>query len=176
METEFTDAVASWHDFYAAIAGAAATLLGLHFVALAFNPSVMRDERPAGTRVWSRQTFNSFLAVLGIAFVAMIPDYDWLAMGSSLSVVGIFGIYQVYRDFQVARRDPDPSWRSGATFTRFSTPALAYGILFWSAILAFQSDGAAMNVMFLAVFLLLISAVCNCWDLLKAIGDSLDDA
>ena len=73
MENEFAAAVDSWSAFYSAVAGAAGTLVGLLFVSLALNPTVMSDDRPAGMRIWAGQTFHSFLMVLVVALVALIP-------------------------------------------------------------------------------------------------------
>ena len=73
MDDRFA-ALAEWHDFFAAVAGVAATLVGLLFVALALNPAVMADDGPAGLRTWAGQTFHSFLMVLVIALVVLIPD------------------------------------------------------------------------------------------------------
>ena len=50
MESDFAAALAEWHDFYAAVAGIAATLVGLLFVALGLNPRIMADDGPAGMR------------------------------------------------------------------------------------------------------------------------------
>lgn len=46
MDADFARPVAQWRDFFAAIAGVSATLVGLHFVALAINPVVMGNRRP----------------------------------------------------------------------------------------------------------------------------------
>ena len=46
MDDRFA-ALAAWHDLFAVVAGAAATLVGLVFVALALNPAVMADDAPA---------------------------------------------------------------------------------------------------------------------------------
>ena len=40
-----------WNEFYTAVAGIAATLVGLLFVALEFNPSMMTATGPTGLRV-----------------------------------------------------------------------------------------------------------------------------
>src|SRR5918995_4454761 len=88
-------AIAEWHDFFAAVAGVAATLVGLVFVALALNPTVMADDSPAGLRTWAGQTFQSFLMVLFVALVVLIPETGPLGLGLPLLIVGIWGLARV---------------------------------------------------------------------------------
>src|SRR5215210_4363999 len=99
MEDRFT-ALADWHDFFAAVAGIAATLLGLLFVALALNPAVMADHGPAGLRTWAGQTFHSFLMVLVFALVILIPDTGPLGLGVPLLILGVWGVVRVIADMR----------------------------------------------------------------------------
>src|SRR5690242_11083074 len=87
MDAGFASAVAEWHDFYAAVAGVSATLVGLLFVSLAINPLVMGDRRPAGLRTWAGQTFHNFLVVLTVSLVALIPQLSVTALVATLGVV-----------------------------------------------------------------------------------------
>ena len=107
MEDRFA-ALTEWHDFFAAVAGVAATLVGLLFVALALNPAVMADRGPAGLRTWAGQTFHSFLMVLVFALVILIPDADSLGLGLPLLVLGIWGVARVIVDARRVRSDPAP--------------------------------------------------------------------
>jgi hypothetical protein len=84
-------ALAAWHDFFAAVAGGATTLVGLLFVAFALNPAIMADDSPAGLRIWAAQTFHNFLMVLVIALVALIPDVGPLGLGLPLVILGGWG-------------------------------------------------------------------------------------
>src|SRR5919112_4259063 len=85
-------ALAEWHDFFAAVAGVAATLVGLLFVALALNPAVMADDSPAGLRTWAGQTFQSFLMVLFVALVVLIPETGPVGLGLPLLILGVWGV------------------------------------------------------------------------------------
>ena len=91
-------AVIEWHTFFAAVAGVAATLVGLLFVALALNPAVMADKSPAGLRTWAGQTFHSFLLVLVIALVVLIPEPDPVGLGLPLLILGVWGVARVIAD------------------------------------------------------------------------------
>lgn len=171
MESDFAAAVASWNPFFSAVAGAAATLVGLLFVSLALNPTVMGDDRPAGLRVWAGQTFHSFLMVLVVALVALIPGETPQAIAITLGIVGVTGLVRVANDARQARTDPDPRWRTRQSLLRFLSPTLAYAISVWAAVQAWSGDPESLGWIVAIVFLLTISAVASSWDLLKAMGE-----
>lgn len=171
METDFAAAVASWEEFYETIAGAAGTLLGLLFVSLAINPRMMSQSGPTARRVWSEQTFHSFLVLLVISIVALIPDQTPAGLGIPLMIVGGQGLIKAIRDARIAWQDPDPAWRGGEALGRFASPILGYVFCLFSAVLAFRGDPDAMAWLVAVNFLLMMSALVSCWDLLKSIGD-----
>jgi hypothetical protein len=170
VDAGFAAALADWRDFFAAVAGAAATLVGLLFVALALSPAVMADEGPAGLRVWSGQTFHSFLVVLAIALVALIPAETGRALAITLAILGGQGAVRVAGDLRRARADPDPAWRGRPALARVAAPAAAYACCLWAGIAAWRGDDDAFGWLVAATFLLVVSASVSCWDLLKAIG------
>lgn len=170
METEFSAAVESWGAFYGAVAGVAATLVGLLFVSLALNPAVMGDDAPAGLRVWAAQSFHSFLMVLVVALVALIPGDTPAVIAITLIITGVTGLVRVARDVQQVRTDPDPIWRTHHALVRFLAPALAYGICLWAAKEVWEGDADALGWLVAVVFLLTMSAASSSWELLKAVG------
>jgi hypothetical protein len=174
MENDFGAVVASWEEFYETIAGASGTLLGLLFVSLAINPKMMTNAGPNARRVWSEQTFHSFLVLLVIAIVALIPDQTPEGLGIPLLILGAQGLFKAVRDVRVALQDPDPHWRKGEAFGRFVSPVLGYALCLFSAILAFRGDPDAMGWLVAVNFLLMMSALISCWDLLKSIGEQSD--
>jgi hypothetical protein len=171
MESDFAAALAEWHDFYAAVAGIAATLVGLLFVALGLNPRIMADDGPAGMRLWSALTFHSFLIVLVVALIALIPGDSRETIAITLLIVGLQGIIRVVTDLRRSRADTDPRWTGRSALIRSLSPAIAYAICLWLAVDFWQGDSDALNWLVIVVFLLLINAASSCWDLLKAVGE-----
>lgn len=169
MNADFEAAITEWNAFFSLSAGVAATLIGLLFVALALNPAIMADDGPAGLRVWSGQTFHSFLMVLTLSMIAVIPADSGAPIAIALAIVGITGLIGLFRAVDSARRDPD--WRLSHAVWRFFSPILAYGICLWAAYLAREQDPDALSWMVAIVFLLVMSAASSCWDLLKELGD-----
>lgn len=170
MEDRFA-ALAAWHDFFAAVAGVAATLVGLLFVSLALNPAVMADDGPAGLRTWAGQTFHNFLVVLVIALVVLIPETGPLGLGVPLLILGIWGVARVVADARRVRSDPDPEWHGRSVLTRFASPLAGYAIAVWVGTQVLRGDADAVGWLAATVFFLMMSAAGNCWDLLRDIGD-----
>jgi hypothetical protein len=170
MDDRFA-ALTEWHDFFAAVAGVAATLVGLLFVALALNPAVMAGHGPAGLRTWAGQTFHSFLMVLVFALVILIPDADSLGLGLPLLVLGIWGVVRVILDARRVHSDPAPEWHGRPVLTRFASPLAGYAIAIWVGTQILRGDADAVGWLVGTVFFLMMSAAGNCWDLLREIGD-----
>ena len=170
MEDRFA-AIAEWHDFFAAVAGVAATLVGLLFVALALNPAVMADDGPAGLRTWAGQTFHNFLMVLVVALVVLIPDTDRLGLGLPLLILGVWGVARVIIDARRVRSDPAPEWHGRSVLTRFASPLAGYAIAVWVGTQIIRGNADAVGWLVATVFFLMMSAAGNCWDLLRDIGD-----
>ena len=170
MEDRFA-ALAEWHDFFTAVAGVAATLVGLLFVALALNPAVMADDGPTGLRTWAGQTFHSFLMVLVFALVVLIPDTGPLALGLPVVILGVWGVARVIADARQVRSDPNPEWHGRSVLSRFASPLAGYAIAVWVGTQILRGDADAVDWLVATVFFLMMSAAGNCWDLLRDIGD-----
>ena len=170
MEDRFA-ALTAWHDFFAAVAGVAATLVGLLFVSLALNPAIMADDGPAGLRTWAGQTFHSFLMVLVFALVVLIPDTGPVGLGLPVLILGVWGVARVIADARRVRHDPAPEWHGRPVLTRFASPLSGYVIAVWVGTQVLQGDADAVSWLVATVFFLMMSAAGNCWDLLREIGD-----
>ena len=169
-ETEFIDAVTGWHDFHAAVAGVAATMVGLLFVGLAMNPGLMQDDSPDGMRTWAGLTFHNFLIVLAISLVVLIPEQSAEGIAIPIGLMCAHGVYRVVGDIVRLSRTPDPDWHGYRSVTRFGFAGIAYLLGVWSAWLAWQQDIDSMYLLVWVIFLLVMSATSSCWDLLKEIG------
>ena len=55
---------------------------------------------------------------------------------------------------------------------RFASPLIGYVIAVWAGIQVLGGNGYAIGWLVATVFFLMVSAVSNCWDLLREIGDS----
>ena len=169
MDDQFD--LAAWHEFFAAVAGVAATLVGLLFVALALNPAVMADDGPAGLRTWAGQTFHNFLMVLVVALILLIPDTGPVGLGLPLVLLAGWGVARVIADVRRVRSDPAPEWRGRTVLSRFGSPLAGYAIALWVGMQSLRGNAEAVGWLVATVFFLMMSAAGNCWDLLREIGD-----
>ena len=71
----FVETVESWHDFYMLAGTAAATLIGLIFVAVSLHIDIIATaKRSSDIGVLARQTFSNFIFILSFAFIFMVPS------------------------------------------------------------------------------------------------------
>lgn len=170
---DFGDTLAEWNSFYGSVAGVAATLVGLLFVALALNPKIMNNRNLTGLNAMAGQTFHSFLVVLMLALLAQIPDDSRRTMVVGLGFIGVQGLARLVLDIRRIRAgDPDPRWHGLAGARRFTVPLFAYALCLWVAwALVQELDSTALGWLVTVILLLMIDASGNCWELLKEIGN-----
>jgi hypothetical protein len=170
MNPDFGPILADWSEFFSAVAGISATLVGLLFVALGLNPHIMADDGPTGLRVWSGQTFHSFLVLLVLGLAGLVPSDAGQTLAISLAILGLQGVVRVVVDASRVRRARREVLGTWGAWTRFITPGLAYLIMLWTARGVWMEDASSLSWLVAIVFMLMIGSLASCWDLLKAVG------
>ncbi len=84
-----------WHDFYLLVGGAAATLVGLMFVAISLGSRLITERSLPALRVFVTPTIIHFIYALVIATVVVIPTVRRMPLGGLLVLVGILSFAQV---------------------------------------------------------------------------------
>lgn len=126
----FGEAVAEWQPFYAALCGASATFAGLLFVSLSLNLKLLdavvfpREARLA------RHTFTSFLSLVVISLVFLIPHSAPLGLAIPLLIVGAMAIAQSLRTLRADRGESKHGfrrhyWLSAVTYAMLMLVAAA---------------------------------------------------
>ncbi len=165
-----------WTAFYAAVAGVAGVLVGLLFVALALSPAIMKDTSPPGLRIWCAETFHSLVLMLTFALLFLIPDPSGIGIGIPVALVSLFGLRQIRGDIRSLRNDPDPRWSAQhAGVKRFGYMIAAELAALVIGISLMLNRNELIDWMVLPIFLLLINAAINCWNILKEIGNLSGD-
>jgi hypothetical protein len=123
MDT-FAQAVEGWHDFYLMVGTAAATQVGLLFVSLSLNADVITRKENADLRVLAGQTFASFLNVVMLAVLFLIPSQGPLGLGLPLLGISGYGLYETVGRFLKTRRARPHVWGRGGVARRFVIPTL----------------------------------------------------
>lgn len=93
MKDSFAAMLRDWHNFYMLTGAAAATLMGLVFVATSLGTSLMKSAiTTSGIRAFVSPTIIHFSSVLIIAALSTIPTHTYLSFGSLLGLGGVTGL------------------------------------------------------------------------------------
>jgi hypothetical protein len=165
MDT-FAQAVEGWHDFYLMIGTAAATLVGLLFVSLSLNVDVITRPENADLRVLATQTFTSFLNVVMLAVLFLIPHQVPQGLGLPLLGVGGYGLYETVGRFLKTRRARSHAWGVGGVARRFAVPSLCFVALLIIAVSVLLGRTGGLYWLVPVMIMLVVAASRNAWDLL----------
>jgi hypothetical protein len=87
-----SETVASWHDFYALLGTASATMIGLLFVAATVGSGVFSSDRRAPLRVFLSASIIHFSSILAISLFALTPLGSQTLFGALVIAGGLFGL------------------------------------------------------------------------------------
>ena len=83
----------AWHDFFVLTGTAAATLLGLVFVAASIAATIPNEklgaDYPGSRALWVMPIVYAFVRVLVVSAVGVIPGLTWTSFGYLLSVLAM---------------------------------------------------------------------------------------
>ncbi|HMA38180.1 MAG TPA: hypothetical protein VKY74_27275 [Chloroflexia bacterium] len=159
-----------WTNFYLGAAGAAATLVGLLFIAVQFNIDAFVLEPGNRWRAVARSTFAIYTLLFVLPLFLLIPGLDHGTRGLALLLLASFGSVRAVITWL-------PVWRGlghhrgerfGQTAWLLVGPLLAYAALISNALTIYfteQADGAQIAVGLTLVGLFVI-ALRNSWNLL----------
>ncbi len=94
-----------WSSFYVAIAGAAATLLGLLFIAVQFNIETLTADPSNRWRAVARSTFTIYVVLFLLPLVFLIPGLSTAFYGYALLIAVVSGAVRAVSAWL-------PVWRS----------------------------------------------------------------
>jgi hypothetical protein len=95
MDDTFARALAEWTAFYALMGGAAATLLGLVFVAVSVRLNIFHQREVADVRDFAAFTCATFLVAIAVAGLAIAPHAHRFTLALSLLLVGIVAFFAI---------------------------------------------------------------------------------
>ena len=78
-----------WHDFFLAVAGAAAVLAGLVFVGVSINLDIIMSNRGYGLRGRALEALILFVAVLIATILLLVPEQGTALAGTEVLAVGV---------------------------------------------------------------------------------------
>jgi hypothetical protein len=166
MDPSLTDLIEDWHDFDLLVGTAAATLVGLMFVAASIGASIYTEKNRAGMQAFISPTVVHFTSVLVLALLALVPTHEWLTLAGLVALVGAAGgIYSVNLWIQlfVQRRfDVDIVDR----LFYAAIPLLGYALLLLAAFFLLRQSEAGLDLLAAAQITLLLAGIRNAWDMM----------
>jgi modulator of FtsH protease len=96
-----------WHDLFIAVAGAAAALTGLIFVAVSINLKQILEYPGLPTR--AVETLSILTGLLVMSVLVLVPGENRQALGAQLLALGaLSGGYLVIQRLRIPRKKDDP--------------------------------------------------------------------
>jgi hypothetical protein len=161
------EAMAQWHEFYALLGTASATLIGLLFVAATVSSGTFTSNRRAPLRVFLSASVVHFSGILAVCLIILVPLRSWLQFGLPILSCGVFGLVycgliwrDTVRDSQlIAAIDlEDRIWYLLVPVVGYLLEA-ATGVA-----LALRLDRGCTALAF-AVGVLMVAGIHNAWDI-----------
>jgi hypothetical protein len=170
MDSAFADALADWIPFYALAGAAAATLLGLLFVAASLRLAIFRNPDTADVSYFATFIFANMLGAMTLAGLTLIPHQHPISLAIPLAVLGVVGLIMALTLLRLTLRlnprgaAPNPGvnpWtRVGrASLAGMLSPAILTLLSAW--LVAIRHDSAFMMLALTEGLLLLLPTGCT---------------
>ncbi len=161
-----TQFLAPWHDFYALLGTASATMIGLLFVAASVGSGAFSRSRRGAQRMFLSASVVAFGVVLAVSLFVVAPHEGWETLGGLVTAAGVFGIgysavtwADTVRDGIVKRIDlEDRLWYALGPVAGYLADAGAGAMLMMRMPLGCCALAVAMGI-------LLLVSIHNAWDI-----------
>lgn len=166
MDATLAEHLRDWHDFYLLIGTAAATLIGLMFVAASIGARYFTPEREAGLNAFLTPTVMHFTALLVACLLVLAPRHSPASLGALLVAGGAVGLAYTGRVWLGMRKlgifgTIDLADRTWYLFA----PLLAYLLMVAAGGAALRLAEVALPLLAVTLVLLLLLGIRNAWDM-----------
>lgn len=165
MQSELSEVVHPWHDFYVLVGTASATLVGLMFVAASIGAQVFTERNREAMRAFISPTVVHFSAVLFICIAASVPSQSWLTLAVLLILGGAAGVVHAARVW--VHLFVRHSFKVDVIDRLFYAliPVSGYLLVLGSAALLLERSQWSLEALALALVTLLLAGLRNAWDM-----------
>lgn len=167
MDRSFADALHGWQNFYFMIGGAAAALVGVLFVAVSLGAHLVSAETATEISTFVTPILFSFLSVLGIACLMLVPTEAPAFIAAGLLAVGAVGLGRVVQVLRgMLRLTTRQVIHRSHWLWHVSLPGLSYALLAGTAA-GLLADEPALGLpgVAAAVVMLLFNGIWRSWEL-----------
>jgi peptidoglycan/LPS O-acetylase OafA/YrhL len=167
----FAGQIAAWHDFYATVATACATLIGLLFLSLSLNLRLLHSQRNDSLIRQARQSFGHLLYALAISLVFLVPFDAPVGLFIALVSLSVGGLLATLQAILQTRRDG----RSvGVQLREVWLSLLSYAVLLGVAIRLLGGDTGSLYALVVVISAMLVRPSRNAWNFLIQAGLAMD--
>jgi hypothetical protein len=157
-----------WQNFYFMAGGAAATLLGLMFVALSLGMHLITEATKRQIEAFASPSVFYFASVLFLAGVMLVPAYVPLVLTLVLVVGGVLGLGRTIPSvrllIQAARKHQD--FTAADWLSQIILPVLSYSLILMAGIgFVVNQSTPALIALWISTILLLLCGITNTWSI-----------
>jgi len=169
MPLSWADTVDRWREFYVLAGTAAVTLAGLLFVAISIHIDALVRDTHEHLVALARVTLFSFLFVMVLALVMLIPHQSMRVTGAMLAAVAVpYSVITIRQMRQPARAHADFS--STLFRRRLILPLIGYAATAAVGVMLIRRQPDYLLGLFSVTVLLLGNAAGTSWDLLVRVA------
>lgn len=178
MADSFALALDEWTAYYALMGGAAATLLGLLFVAVSFRLNIFREQAVADVRAFAGFACGAFLMGIAVPGLALAPHEHPGTLATTLSVAalaGLLGSIRIDRLWTMLNPAANPAaaartaWQGRLYGLVMAAPYVGLAVV---AALLWRAQPSALGWLAIVEGLLLALGTAAAWLLLSNAGAS----
>ena len=162
----FNDTLTHWQPFFTAVAGVAATLAGLLFVALSINRDRITAQK---SRVWLRAAERSFADLIYVLFIALmflIPAHEAYSLGIPLTCLAAFWAFHLFRFLRRFVRDSRERPLTVGRFREYALQTISFGCFVAACIEVYRGALLVTFLLVPVIAMLLYSGSRSAWMLL----------
>ncbi|HEX3916419.1 MAG TPA: hypothetical protein VHW60_03705 [Caulobacteraceae bacterium] len=161
-----------WWQYYAVVAGASATLMGLLFVSVSLNAARLAADEPGGPRRLAEQAFRSYVTIILVSLLALFPSLSLtdfgrasLAITASAAILSIYHLHAFIGGGASERKNLLPPMSR-----RLISAVIGLGLLIYAEFQMGILGLDARDTLAAGTLVLLSSAALTSWDLLLKLG------
>jgi hypothetical protein len=166
MSDTLSQPLHNWQNFYLLVGGAAATLVGLMFVAISLGTRLITERSLPALRLWVHPTLIHFIYVLVIATIIMVPTLTRIPLGILLVFAGLVSFGNALRMVPYMRKQQREQEADRSDWVWYLiVPSISYLLFVGTGIGLLLGDNRALNGLAFAIILLLVNGIRNAWDM-----------
>jgi uncharacterized membrane protein len=159
--SQFAQDIEAWNNFFVLSGTAAATLMGLLFVAITLRTDIRAQGHDAPQKTTASHSFVSYLCVLLFSLYFLIPNQSATSLALEIGLTCAYPIYDISSSFLRFRSSPALS--RADQFWRYLIPLFCYVLGVAIAISFFFNDDSEISWFVTVVALLLAVPTRNAW-------------